>query len=207
MNKEKMARFHSDNILDEADKLFSKYGFEKTTIEMIAKNSQYTKPTIYAYFESKEEIYASNLYRHMLKFKDNFEEILSLDLPAKEIYLKCCHEVLNFKENHMVYFMGIIGNVDYKNKQLGADSAFAIGELSNTINSKVCKVFDKATKEGLIPKDTDIAFSYAYIWSCVIGLITSFKFDKSNFKSLEEYENTMDKCFLMVVEVFFNANK
>ncbi len=203
MNKEKMARFHSENILDEADKLFKKYGFEKTTIEMIAKNSQYSKPTIYAYFDSKEEIYACNLYKHMLLFKDNFEEILSGDESAKEIYLKCCHAVLDFKNKFSVYFQGLIGNIDYKNMLQGDDSIFAIGELGNTINNKVCAVFDKAVKEGLIDKNTDVNFAYSYIWSCVMGIVSSNKFNLSSFDNLEVYNKVMDMCFMKVIEGFF----
>ena len=206
MNKERMAQFHKENILTAADELFNKLGFENTTIEMISKEAQYSKPTIYAYFDSKEEIYAANLYIYMLKFQNGFEEILSLALPAKEIYLKCCHWLLKFKNEHLIYFLGIIGAVDYKN-HLKTENSLLICELGETINKKVCQAFSKAICEGLVGQNIDIDFSYTYIWSCVIGLLTSAKLKPSSFPSKDEYEATLDKYFLMIAEGLFNANK
>ena len=43
-------------ILESAHKLFSHYGFEKTTIEDIAKEAELGKGTIYLEFDSKEAI-------------------------------------------------------------------------------------------------------------------------------------------------------
>lgn len=206
MNKEKMAQFHKENILIAADELFSKRGFENTTIEMISKEAQYSKPTIYAYFDSKEEIYATNLYRYMLKFKTGFEEILSLELPAKEVYLKCCHWLLRFKNEHLIYFLGIIGNLDYKN-HLVSENNLLIGELSDTINKKVCAVFNKAVSEGLLLEPVDIEFNYTYIWSCVIGLLMSAKLQSNRFSTEAEYLSTLDKYFLMIAEGIFRGNK
>jgi AcrR family transcriptional regulator len=43
-------------ILESARKLFSHYGFEKTTIEDIAKEAELGKGTIYLEFDNKEAI-------------------------------------------------------------------------------------------------------------------------------------------------------
>lgn len=201
MNKEKMTRFHTENILDAADVLFSKNGFDNTTIDMIAKASEYSKPTIYAYFSSKEEIYACNLYRYMLKFKDGFEEILSLDLPVEQIYLKCCRAVVTFKRSYPVYFLGVIGGVDYKN---GSDegSTGAISELGNTINSKICCLFRRAAEEGFTTEIQDTAFAYSYIWSCVMGVVTSPKFSAAKFESEEACERALDTAFMQIIDFY-----
>ena len=122
MNKEKLSRFHSDSILEAADVLFKKQGYEKTTIEQIAKESEYSKPTLYAYFASKEEIFAGILYRYMLKFNEKFNEILGESKPLIGTYLNCCHAVLQVKIEYPVYFYGIIGSIDYKNQSLTEES-------------------------------------------------------------------------------------
>lgn len=52
-----------NNIIDVAQKIFSHFGFDKTTMELIAKESRKGKSTLYYYFKSKEELYAAVIER------------------------------------------------------------------------------------------------------------------------------------------------
>ncbi len=54
--KEKERIFREDLIIDAATKLFKKNGFDSATMEDIAKEADYTKPTLYKYFKNREEI-------------------------------------------------------------------------------------------------------------------------------------------------------
>lgn len=47
------------NILRVATLLFSRYGFKKTSIDQIAKEAGIAKPTLYAYFESKDALFGA----------------------------------------------------------------------------------------------------------------------------------------------------
>jgi AcrR family transcriptional regulator len=49
-------------ILNTAEMLFARYGFDATGIELIAKTAGITKSLIYYYFNSKDEI-LSNLFQ------------------------------------------------------------------------------------------------------------------------------------------------
>ncbi len=51
------------HILDVAQKIFSHFGFDKTTMELIAKEARKGKSTLYYYFKNKEEIYAAVIER------------------------------------------------------------------------------------------------------------------------------------------------
>lgn len=52
-----------NNIIDVAQKIFSHFGFDKTTMELIAKESRKGKSTLYYYFKNKEELYAAVIER------------------------------------------------------------------------------------------------------------------------------------------------
>ena len=54
--KEAVAALHRARIMTAAEKLFSEKGYEQTTIEDISKKSEYSRRTIYAYYESKDDI-------------------------------------------------------------------------------------------------------------------------------------------------------
>ncbi len=46
-----------ERILDAATELFSRYGYERTTVDLIAAESRCAKGTVYTYFEDKEGIF------------------------------------------------------------------------------------------------------------------------------------------------------
>jgi AcrR family transcriptional regulator len=52
-----------NQIIEVAQKVFSHFGFDKTTMELIAKQSRKGKSTLYYYFKNKEELYASVIER------------------------------------------------------------------------------------------------------------------------------------------------
>ena len=54
--KEKEIIFKEELIIDAAAKIFQENGFEAATMDKIAKEADYTKPTLYKYFKNKKEI-------------------------------------------------------------------------------------------------------------------------------------------------------
>ena len=63
--KEAVAALHREQIMKAAEALFTEKGYEQTTIDDISKASQYSRRTLYAYYESKEDI----LYHIICEFK------------------------------------------------------------------------------------------------------------------------------------------
>ncbi len=54
-----------DAIVRAATTLFSRYGFRKTTVDLIAHEAEVAKPTLYAHFSDKEAIFAA-VCQHVL---------------------------------------------------------------------------------------------------------------------------------------------
>ena len=57
--KEREKQQRAQSILDAATKVFLAKGYTKTTMDDIALEAEITKPTIYQYFETKEQLYVS----------------------------------------------------------------------------------------------------------------------------------------------------
>ena len=55
-SKEALQQFHKDMISCAADRLFQCNGFDKTTMDDIAREADYSKATLYVYFKSKDQI-------------------------------------------------------------------------------------------------------------------------------------------------------
>jgi len=55
-----------DSLLEAAKKLFLRFGYSKTTMDMIAEKSYISKGTIYLYFQNKEELFHELVEREAL---------------------------------------------------------------------------------------------------------------------------------------------
>ncbi|MGF9905281.1 TetR/AcrR family transcriptional regulator [Brevibacillus porteri] len=65
-----------DQIFSAAFLLFSKHGFQKVSVNEIAKNAKVSPATIYNYFGTKEQLYADMLMNWMDKQLEQYERIL-----------------------------------------------------------------------------------------------------------------------------------
>jgi len=54
-----------ERVLQVAGQLFLRYGFEKTTMDDIAREAGVAKATLYRYWPSKEALFESLLYREI----------------------------------------------------------------------------------------------------------------------------------------------
>ncbi len=76
-----------DIILEVAAKRFAHYGYNKTTIEEIAKDSDIGKGSIYLHFRSKEEIFLELVSLGQIKLIDKWTEIQKSKLtPEEKLY-------------------------------------------------------------------------------------------------------------------------
>lgn len=73
-----------DAILDATDRLLTRYGYKKMTIDDLAAEVGIGKGSVYLYFESKEDIALSHIDRIIERLKTRLEEIGSDQKPVDE---------------------------------------------------------------------------------------------------------------------------
>ncbi len=54
--KASAVRYHRRALLEAADRLLTEFGYDGMNMNMLAKEANYSKATVYVYFESKDEI-------------------------------------------------------------------------------------------------------------------------------------------------------
>lgn len=78
-----MAKERKEEIIRAASKRFSRHGFNKTTLEEIARDVRIGKPTIYHYFNSKDELFYSSVTFQSSQFIEDIKAIFNnQDLPV-----------------------------------------------------------------------------------------------------------------------------
>src|SRR5262245_65870215 len=68
-------------ILDAGARLIERYGYDKTTVDEIAKEAGVSKGAIYLHFRSKEDLFEALLLRESERISELFFEYLMAD-PA-----------------------------------------------------------------------------------------------------------------------------
>ena len=93
-----------DKILSVANKLFSRFGFHKTSMDEIAKIARKAKGSLYYHFSSKEELFKEVVSKEFLNLKNQLSVIVndnSLTASDKlKKYLLRRMEVLNNAANY-----------------------------------------------------------------------------------------------------------
>jgi len=83
MKKDKHEKIRK-SLLESAEELFARFGFEKTTMNDIADEARKGKSSLYYYFSSKEEIFKAVVTTEAERFKDIITETLENIDDTKE---------------------------------------------------------------------------------------------------------------------------
>lgn len=176
--KEIIQEMNKDAIINASEALMAKHplGLEQVTMDEIAKASDFTKRTIYSYFQSKEEIYVTICIRGFIKLHQLLKEVIDpkvSGLKQVELFGK---EIIKFSEEDPLHFYATIDYVpnQYSNtvREEFLLELFNQGEVSihYLIDSIKKGVLDKSIKNVTNIEET--AFS---IWAMLVGLLSMKK--------------------------------
>jgi AcrR family transcriptional regulator len=73
-------------MLDAAVQMFSVNGYHDTSMDAIAAKAEISKPMLYLYYGSKEELFGACLDREMTRFVDGVREEIDLEQGPKDLF-------------------------------------------------------------------------------------------------------------------------
>lgn len=86
-------------LLREARSIFARYGYNKTTVDDIAKAAGKGKSTFYYYFSSKEEVFKAVIEKEANLFRASLIESISIEAsPIDKVKNYILTRLLSFKE-------------------------------------------------------------------------------------------------------------
>jgi AcrR family transcriptional regulator len=72
-------------MLDAAVEMFSINGYHDTSMDVIAAKAEISKPMLYLYYGSKEELFGACLDRELARFIDGVREEINLDQSPRDL--------------------------------------------------------------------------------------------------------------------------
>ena len=186
--KQKETNLRKQNILEAAEKLFLANGYEDTTMNQIATESEFSKGTLYNYFKSKDDLYlaiGTKAYDIIIDYTKNFVE--SKD-PGVDQLKAVGYAYYDFTKNypdyaHIFHDISIkLPNVAQKSKDKLTANEKEYLNRSEAYGEQFRDVIIKAIKTRSIRSDKD---------PFMIGF-TLFMMTSGIMKELEQHQKTLE---------------
>ncbi|MBR3298149.1 MAG: TetR family transcriptional regulator [Clostridia bacterium] len=91
------AQMRTEEILNACERLYARMSFKEVTIKEIGAETSFSRPSIYNYFQTKEEIFLALFEREYLLWGDDLEAVLS-SLPEPSLIPARIAETLDKRE-------------------------------------------------------------------------------------------------------------
>lgn len=169
--KEKMVR--REDIINAAEKVFFEKGYEQATMDEVAKAAEYSKRTLYIYFQSKEQL----LYAIIFRGFKTLNEIIIKELNGKSNLnglnkLKLLGEIfIQFMSDYPQYFKTIVFYNSSKSELAPEDEFKKVGDSEG---EQTLGYLINLIKEGMtdhsIREDINIQKTAFVLYANMIGI-------------------------------------
>ncbi|GFZ29941.1 AcrR family transcriptional regulator [Clostridium zeae] len=205
--KEKEKELRRKDIIDAAERVFFSKGYDMATMDDVARTAEFSKRTVYVYFNSKEQIYFEIMirgYKILIKMIEDYDKKVSDDTGIYKIR-KLGLILFEFSKQYAEYFSAIMnyenGEMDFSNgvTDSAKQECYELGE----------KIFDYLTcslkqgiEDGTIDSSIDITNTALVLWSCTLGIFNTLRTKK---RYIMEYhkknpEELLEEAFEMLTK-------
>lgn len=169
--KEREKERRRQQIIVAAKRVFSEKGFNKATMEDIAKEAELSPGTLYLYFKNKEELYASLSLRILQYLHLRVEHVNKGEAdPKKKIaaLMDAMYDVYDFDPLIIINMFHLQSSETLKN--LSESLLNEIKELSQRSNGAIAKIFEEGIAKGVYVDHHPMAMADIF-WSMFSGVV------------------------------------
>jgi AcrR family transcriptional regulator len=170
--KEREKERRRQQIIVAAKRVFSEKGFNKATMEDIAKEAELSPGTLYLYFKNKEELYASLSlrilqYLHIRVTHVNKETGLPPDQKLRAL-MEAMYDVYDFDPLIIINMFHLQSSETLKN--LSESLLAEIKELSKKSIGAIARIFEEGMDKGVFIDRHPVALADIF-WSMFSGVV------------------------------------
>lgn len=171
--KDAVADLHRKQIMKAAEKLFSEKGYAQTTIDDISKESEYSRRTIYVYYESKDDILHHIIEKGLEKLKQDIEGAIRAGDDFISAYKGICMAMSRYQREYP-HSEDSINNANSGKLDLekSSDTVNHILLLGTEINTLLAHFIEHGKESGVVRKDIIPMLTVYVLWSSITALLT-----------------------------------
>ena len=192
--KEAIASFHREQILKAAERLFTEKGYDQTTIADISKEAGYSRRTIYAYYESKEDMLHHIIETGLQALKEDIKNAVKGNDDFLGQYKAICMAMSRY-QRECPYSAENVNRANTTNLDETdiSDTVKRILLFGEEINRVLADFIEKGKKDGMVRQDTVPELTVYVLWS---GITSLFSLVQTKGQYISGHYSISDKEFL-----------
>jgi len=194
--KEREKERRRQQIIIAAKRIFSAKGFNKATIEDIAKEAEISPGTIYIYFKNKDELYASLSIRILQHLNIRLEHVKNqnnVNIEQRIATLKdALYDIYNFDPLILINLFHLQSSESLKN--LSFELLSEIKRLSQDSLKIMADIFSEGINNGVFIKTNPNALADIF-WALFSGVILWEESKKIIDNKKDFLKSTLDIAF------------
>ncbi len=171
--KERERQRKTDEIIDAAEKIFSQKGFSKTTMDDVAAELELTKPALYRYFKSKEDLY----YAVVLRGTEILDKMMINGMNTKDTGIEKTiatgYAYWNFYEEYPDYVRLMIESRNINPECMDLKSLEELNKRGVKYLKIMCDAIDTGKNDGTIRQDIDTFLTAIFLVESTIAVMRS----------------------------------
>ena len=211
--KEEKRQNKEEQIIDAAEKVFSKYGYKNAKMEDVSKLAGITKVTLYSYFQSKENLYMALTYRAFQKLLNGYYQVidkhksstgLNSALALLDRFMDFSTENFLYNEALLNYFSTVRSGNENKLTEAIKESIYfkKMQDIHNLIFKLAAKEVLRGKEDGSIINDFDPMFLSLHAWTMVVGYSKVLAASGNEKKSIFHIDlSNMKKIILQTAKI------
>lgn len=144
--KASATKYHRRALMTVADRLLTEHGYDGMNMNMLAKEADYSKATVYVYFPSKDEIVGAIALERLELMRRELALVIKNDLELEEKLAEVERVIREFAAEDRVYFDFVCERADFFRG--GSETATALLGVINGIVDELCTLVDRDTLLG-----------------------------------------------------------
>ncbi len=196
--KEREKERRRQQIIVAAKRVFSEKGFNKATMEDIAKEAELSPGTLYLYFKNKEELYASLSLRILQYLHLRVEHVNKGEAdPKKKIaaLMDAMYDVYDFDPLIIINMFHLQSSETLKN--LSDQLLSEIKDLSSKSHGAIASIFAEGIEEGKYIDRHPTALADIF-WSLFSGVVLW----EASKKIIDEDKDYLKPTLKIAFEIF-----
>lgn len=170
--KQALTEFHRGSILAAAERLFAEKGIDKTTMDDIARESEYSKATLYVYFQSKEEIINAIFLSGLVLLQRKLQEAIDTAGSWCGAYDGICTAVVRYYGERPEACGVLVNDGAGRQEEAHLDQEVRdILRVRRSIGKLVADFLRRGAEEGLIRLDLPAEELVLLFWSALEGMV------------------------------------
>ncbi|KRL99432.1 TetR/AcrR family transcriptional regulator [Liquorilactobacillus satsumensis] len=169
-------KLKQQDVIDAAERIFAQKDYATAGIDEIAKEAEFSKKTLYVYFNSKEQIYFEIALRGYRKFQAILEKKMATAGPtgSLEKLRLFFNSIVTLRNDFPVYLEAIIyyEGSTLEKLQLGEVVLQKYYQLNAEILELLKAILVQGRAEGRFSAEMANEQGAAFVWSCIVGIST-----------------------------------